>query len=452
MSSFDKGAVHIFTFCGERFAVDINTGSFLCVDEPSYKFIELLLNGNSPEIAEERIKEIYGDESSGVAREIESLIESGVIFSKSIPYFQSTLMLKSLCLNVSHMCNFSCSYCFAKKGSYGGREGIMSIEVAQKSIEYLVKHSSEAPQLEVDFFGGEPLLAYPLIQETIEYAKKKYPEIKWRFTLTTNASILDKEKEDFLYDNDVSIVLSLDGGRAVNDAFRVTGNGKGTFDIVVPHIRYVAEHRKQSEGYYVRGTYTHRTLSISDSVKALRELGCKFISLEPVVTDNEDISIKESDLEDLREEYEKLAKFYVESGGGREWKFFHFNIDTEAGPCIQKRVNGCGAGVEYLAISPCGDIYPCHQFDGISSMKLGDIFSGNVEDRVQQRFKDANYLFNKSKCAQCWARFYCSGGCLANNYRINDDLMEPYGIGCKIQKMRIEAALYVQYRLNGGGI
>jgi uncharacterized protein len=447
IEGFDDTSVHLFVYNGKRLALDVNSGSILNLDEPSFYFINELLRYGSSNIASARLREKFGDDSQEILNEMEELISGEILFSKPIPYFESTLTLKSMCLNVAHSCNFACKYCFAKKGSYGNSEELMSPEIAKKAIDFLTEASGGNSNLEVDFFGGEPLLAYNTVKETIIYTKREYPDKKWRFTITTNGSFLDEEKEKFLYQNDVSMVLSLDGDKNTNDKFRVLKDGAGTFDMVFPKIKDIADHRSLSEGYYIRGTYTKENLEISKTVMDLRDMGYKFISLEPVVSKDE-ISITEEDLVILKSEYEKLAKKYIESQKEGEWKFFHFNLDLEAGPCVQKRVNGCGAGVEYIAISPSGDIYPCHQFDGVREAKLGNINTGIINKELQEQFRKENYLFNKDKCKKCWAKFYCGGGCLANNYNINGSIAHTYSIGCEIQKMRIEAALYVYSELS----
>lgn len=451
MQSLRISNIHLFSFSKEKFVLDVNSGSLLKIDEPTFLYLIELTKGSSLEEAEKKLKRIFPDIQQ-VRNEIEKLIHEGILFSDMPDYFNSNLTLKSICLNVAHSCNFACKYCFAKKGSYGGKQSIMDFEISRKAIDFLIEKSNGHKSLEVDFFGGEPLLAIDTVKKTVNYAKENYPNKKFRFTLTTNASLITKEIENFLFDNDISVVLSLDGGKEKNDEFRIYRNGKGTYLDVIEKIKLVVENRRESQGYYVRGTYTHKTLDISKTVFELFNNGFDFISLEPVVSKDTEIAITEEDLYKLREEYEKLADFFVETQKSRKWQFFHFNIDLEAGPCIQKRIHGCGAGVEYIAISPNGDIYPCHQFDGVEKYKLGDIYSGITEPELTKKFKEANFLFNKKECSSCWARFYCSGGCIANNYNINGDMLSPYKIGCEIQKMRIEAALYVQYMLAEKGI
>ena len=453
MSDFlDKSSVHLFEFNSERFVLDVNSGSLFNIDSSTYDFLESIVNGESLNSSDAKLEKAIGKEAHIVRKEIETLIKENSLFSKLPEYFESNLILKSMCLNVAHACNFACKYCFAKKGSYGGSNALMSLEVAKSAINFLVKNSDGREHIEVDFFGGEPLLTFDIVKETIKYAKESYPEKKWRFTITTNGFLLDDAKEAFLYKNDVSIVLSLDGDKVTNDKYRIFKDGKGTFDSIFPKIKKVAEHRNESGGYYMRGTYTHGTMEISKTVEALRNFDFKYISLEPVVTRESGVGITKADLTTLKKEYEKLANYYIDSQKDGRWNFFHFNVDLETGPCVQKRIHGCGAGVEYVAISPDGNIYPCHQFDGIKETKLGNVFDGITNKVLQEKFRKANFLFNKSECINCWAKFYCSGGCLANNYTMNGDIFKPYQIGCEIQKMRIEAALYVQYKLSESGI
>ncbi len=450
-NKFSEASVHPFEFNGEYLVLDVNTGSLMEVDEPVFSFIKEIIQLGSFERAKSNIKAKLSNWDE-IVSEVKILIDQGLLFSSPPNYFESELILKSMCLNVAHACNFACKYCFAKQGNYGEKSGLMSFEVAKRAIDFLYENSKGRKHLEVDFFGGEPLLDFDVVKKTIYYARKQYADKEWRFTLTTNGSLLTEEMEKFFYENDVSLVLSLDGDKKINDMFRVFPDGKGTFDYILPKIKMVADHRKESGGYYVRGTYTKKTIHISKTVMDLHSFGFKYISLEPVVTTDKEINISEEDLPLLKREYEKLAKEYVESQKQGEWHFFHFNVDLEAGPCIQKRIHGCGAGVEYLAVSPSGEIYPCHQFDGIKEMKLGDIWNGITNKQLTEQFRKANFLFNKKECADCWARFYCSGGCLANNYNMTGDIFKPYRIGCETQKMRIEAALYVQAKLRELGI
>ncbi len=448
---FSESSVHPFKFNKKYLILDVNTGSLFDVDEPTFYFVKKLIETDSLEEAEKKTNAKFKN-GAEIRNEIERLYREQSLFSKPPNYFESDLKLKSICLNVAHACNFACKYCFAKQGNYGEKNALMSFDVAKRAMDYLYKGSIGRKHLEVDFFGGEPLLDFDVIKKIILYTRSTYPDKEWRFTITTNGSLLTKEIEDFLYKNDVSIVLSLDGDKQTNDSFRILPDGTGTFNTIFPKILSVAKHREKSGGYYIRGTYTSKTMDISKTVMDLHNFGFKYISLEPVVTTDKTINIEKKNLPVLRKEYEKLADKYVESQDKDEWHFFHFNIDLEAGPCIQKRIHGCGAGVEYMAVSPDGSLYPCHQFDGIEEMKLGNIWDGIQNKELIEQFKKANFLFNKKECTDCWARFYCSGGCLANNYTMNHNIFKPYDVGCETQKMRIEAALYVQVKLREKGI
>ncbi len=448
---FSENSAHPFHFNDKYFVLDVNTGSLFDVDEPTFYFVKKLVETDSFEEAENETNKKFRN-AKEVREEVEHLYKEHLLFSEPPNYFESDLRLKSMCLNVAHACNFACKYCFAKQGNYGEKDSLMSFDVAKQAMDFLYKSAVGRINLEVDFFGGEPLLDFDVIKKIIPYTRSTYPDKKWRFTITTNGSLLTKEIETFLYDNDVSIVLSLDGDKITNDTFRILPDGKGTFNLIFPKISSVAKHREKSGGYYVRGTYTSTTMNISKTVMDLHNFGFKYISLEPVVTTDKTINIDEENLPALRKEYEKLADEYVNSQESGHWHFFHFNVDLEAGPCIQKRIHGCGAGVEYMVTSPDGSLYPCHQFDGIEEMKLGNVWEGVQNKKLQEQFKKANFLFNKKECATCWARFYCSGGCLANNYVMNHDIFKPYNVGCATQKMRIEAALYVQAKLKEKGI
>jgi len=450
LADFDTKSVHAFSFNQEFFVLDVNSGSLLKIDEPTFLYLEKVLTHCSLEKAEQVLKNKVQDISE-IRKEVELLINEEILFSKSIDYYESELTLKSMCLNVAHACNFACKYCFAKKGQYGEKKSLMTFQAARTAIDFLVENSRNRRDLEIDFFGGEPLFAFDTVRRTIDYARISYPDRNFRFTITTNGSLLNEEIENYLYENNVSIVLSLDGSKEVNDKFRVYNNGEGTFSDIIDKIRIVTNHRKGSGGYYVRGTYTHQTLEISKTVMDLFNLGFDYISLEPVVAREKEMGICNSDLEVLKKEYEELADEFIETQKSRRWHFFHFNIDLTAGPCIQKRIHGCGAGVEYVAVSPNGNFYPCHQFDGIEETLLGNVSTGISNKELQENFRYANFLFNKKECSNCWARFYCSGGCLANNYNMNGNILIPYAIGCEIQKQRIEAALYVQYKLMEDG-
>jgi uncharacterized protein len=323
----------------------------------------------------------------------------------------------------------------------------MPRNVARAGIDFLVHESGGHHNVEVDFFGGEPLMNWPVVVDTMEYATTTYPGKTWRFTLTTNGSLLRKDMFSALEKYDVSVVLSLDGGRATNDTNRVLKNAKGTFDAIIERIRQFTATRDQG-GYFVRGTYARNTMAFAQSVRDLHEYGFRYISMEPVVLSADSaLALRDSDLPAIRAQYEDLIAYFLgELHSGSAFDFFHFKLDLEAGPCLGKRIYGCGAGVEYMAVAPNGDIFPCHQFDGVPEYRMGNVLQVPALQRPElvADFAHANFLFAKEECSGCWARFYCSGGCLANNYALNRDLLKPYALGCAIQKERIEAALAVK--------
>jgi uncharacterized protein len=324
---------------------------------------------------------------------------------------------------------------------------LMTQEVARAGVDFLVRESGGHKNVEVDFFGGEPLMNWGVVVDTMAYARSAYPLKKWRFTLTTNGSLLRDDMFPLLEANDVSVVLSLDGGRRANDANRVFKDGRGTFNAIVERIRRFTRTRDEG-GYFVRGTYARNTLAFAESVRELHGLGFKYISMEPVVLSADSaLALQNSDLPAIRAQYEELIAYFLsELGSGTGFDFFHFKLDLEAGPCLSKRIYGCGAGVEYMAVAPNGDVFPCHQFDGVQEYRMGNVLMSPALERPElvAEFAHANFLFAKEECGRCWARFYCSGGCLANNYATSGALLKPYALGCSIQKERIEAALAVK--------
>lgn len=432
--------------------LDVPSGSIFAVDKKIYDYLRVILEdpGSTTQLVQDRtglgVEDIHEIEG-----ELERLIAAQCLFTVAGRPTEdsSQLILKSLCLNVAHTCNFACRYCFADGGDYRGQATLMSRDVAHAGIDFLVRESSSHKNVEVDFFGGEPLMDWDVVVDTMEYARTSYPGKMWRFTLTTNGSLLRDDMFSILEAYNVSLVLSLDGGRKTHDANRVFKDGRGTFDTILERIRHFTKTRDEEGGYFVRGTYARNTLDFArSSVRDLHELGFKYISMEPVVLSAESaLALQSSDLPAIREQYEELISYFLhELRSGSGFEFFHFKLDLEAGPCLSKRIYGCGAGVEYMAVAPSGDVFPCHQFDGIDKFKMGNVLSDPVIDRpdLVAEFAHANFLFAKDACSTCWARFYCSGGCLANNYLINGDILKPYELGCAIQKERIEAALVVK--------
>jgi uncharacterized protein len=443
-------SAHLFERGGFFVLLDVPSGSIFSVDKRVYDYLQVVLA--NPESDAAQLERVIGLDAQTIAEiegELEQLIARGCLFTQlAMPTEDSSaLTLKSLCLNVAHECNFACTYCFAHGGGYHGEATLMSREVARAGIDFLVRESGKHHNVEVDFFGGEPLMNWAVVVDTMEYAKTTYAEKVWRFTLTTNGSLLREDMFRVLEENDVSVVLSLDGGRTTNDANRVLKNAQGTFDTIIERIRRFAVTRDEG-GYFVRGTYARNTMAFAQSVRDLHGYGFKYISMEPVVLSADSaLALQESNLPAIRAQYEELIAYFLgELHSGSRFDFFHFKLDLEAGPCLSKRIYGCGAGVEYMAVAPDGDIFPCHQFDGVLEYRMGNVLQSPVLQRpeLMAEFTHANFLFAKEECRSCWARFYCSGGCLANNYATNGDLLKPYALGCAIQKERIEAALAVK--------
>ena len=354
--------------------------------------------------------------------------------------------IKAVCLNIIHDCNLRCKYCFADEGEYHGHKGRMSLDVAKKAIDYVIKKSGPRRNIEIDLFGGEPLMALDVIKPLIAYAReeeKKYNK-NIRFTMTTNGTLLNEETMKFLDKEMGNIILSIDGRKCVNDSVRVRADESGCYDNILPKIKEMVKNRDKSKQYYVRGTFTRNNTDFYEDVMHLANEGFDEISIEPVVLeDSHELSLREEDLETIFKSYDDLYNEMRrrKEENDEEFKFYHFNIDLQGGPCVYKRISGCGAGYEYIAITPEGDIYPCHQFVGKEEFKLGDIYDIDKFDmKMSKEFKKA-HIYNKPKCRECWAKFYCSGGCQANNFNFNGDMKIPYDLGCKMQKKRIECAI-----------
>ncbi len=442
--------IHKFIQNDDFFVIDINTGSVHLIDELVYDLLnedgnlekELLVEQYSGKYEKEDILEALD--------EINCLIEEGVLYSKdlyediAINSTKGKSYIKALCLNIAHDCNLKCKYCFAEEGEYKGKRQLMSAEVGKKAIDFVIKHSGPRKNIEIDFFGGEPLLVFDTIKEIVEYGRseeKKYGK-NIRFTMTTNGTLLNDEIMEYIDKNMGNIVLSIDGRKEVNDSVRLRADGSGIYENIVPKYKKMAEMRGESKQYYVRGTFTRNNTDFYEDVKHMAELGFKEISIEPVVLpEGDELSLREEDLPVIFQQYDKLYQYMLERHKeGNEFKFYHFNINLQGGPCVYKRIAGCGAGHEYVAITPEGDVYPCHQFVGNLDFKLGDIFEDKLDEGISMNFKEA-HIYNKPKCKDCWARFYCSGGCQANNFNFNNDIHVPYELGCKMQKKRIECAI-----------
>ena len=398
----------------------------------------------------------YGkEEIKEAVSEILELKEAGMLYSEDIyePYIDSfknrETVVKALCLHIAHDCNLACKYCFAEEGEYHGRRALMSFEVGKKALDFLVANSGNRVNLEVDFFGGEPLMNFDVVKQLVEYGRtlEEPNNKKFRFTLTTNGVLLNQDIIDFANKEMANVVLSIDGRKEVHDFMRPRRGGQGSYDEIVPKFEKVAESRNQMD-YYVRGTFTHHNLDFSEDVLHLADLGFKQISVQPVVADEkEDYAITEADIPYIKEQYDKLAQEMIKrSKEGKGFNFFHFMIDLEGGPCVAKRLSGCGSGTEYLAVTPWGDFYPCHQFVGQDEFLMGNVDDGITRTEIQDTFKGCN-VYAKEKCKDCFAKFYCSGGCAANSYNFHGHINDAYEIGCELQRKRIECAIMMKAAL-----
>lgn len=432
--------------------VDVNGGAVHVVDEITFDVLDYYELDDAEKIAK-KLPKYTLDEIKETFDEIKSLVEDGLLYSPDnyldIDAFKNREpVVKAMCLHIAHDCNLKCKYCFASQGDFGGAKSIMSFEVGKKALEYLVDNSGSRKNLEVDFFGGEPLMNFEVVKQLVEYGNELAKEKgkNFRFTITTNGVLLDDEIIDYVNEHMHNVVLSLDGRKSINDDMRPTLNDKGSYDIIVPKFQKLIEKRKDKY-YYVRGTFTRDNMDFSKDVLHFKDLGFDLTSVEPVVGDESNpYALREEDLPKILDEYEKLAVEYSKMRVNNEpFRFFHFMVDLSQGPCVIKRMTGCGAGNEYLAITPEGDIYPCHQFVGQEEFKMGNVMTDKVElpKEMQETFKEA-HIYAKDECSKCWAKFYCSGGCHANAFNFNNDILKPYDLGCQMQRKRLECALMVE--------
>ena len=451
----DKASkMHKFHLNNKYIILDVNTGAVHVVDKIVYDIIDHY--GEKPIDEIKKIyKSIYGEKAvEDVYNEIDQLVNDGLLFSEDVDIsnfkYNEKNIVKAMCLHVAHDCNLKCSYCFASQGNFKGERSMMSLEVGKKALEYLVENSGSRRNLEVDFFGGEPLMNFDLVKDLVDYGRnlEKKHNKNFRFTITTNGILLDDEKIDYINENMSNVVLSLDGRKEVNDNMRKTISGDGSYDIILPKFKKMVEKRGDKD-YYIRGTFTSNNIDFSKDAMDFYKNGFKKISIEPVVTSEEmDYALREEHLQSVLNEYEKFSKEYINiKKMDKDFYFFHFMIDLKQGPCIIKRAVGCGAGSEYMAVTPEGDLYPCHQFVGEEEFKLGNVFEGVSRDDLRDKFKKAN-VYNKIECRRCWARFYCSGGCHANSYHAHKDLSKSYRLGCEMEKKRIECAISVLANLD----
>lgn len=460
--------VHQYINNGYSIILDVNSGSVHVAEPVMYDAVKVLsgmvsdMEKPRPLTVEEK-EAVFSSLAGKYPRkeleesleEIEELINREQLFAKDIyqdfvmDFKRRKTVVKALCLHIAHDCNLACRYCFAEEGEYHGRRALMSFEVGKKALDFLIASSGGRRNLEVDFFGGEPLMNWEVVKQLVNYGREqeKLYDKHFRFTLTTNGVLLSDEVMEFCNREMANVVLSLDGRKEVNDMMRPFRNGKGSYDLIVPKFRKFAESRGQTD-YYVRGTFTHHNLDFAQDAIHFADLGFRQMSIEPVVASpEEEYAIREEDLPVILEQYDQLAAEYIRrKKEGRGFNFFHFMLDLKAGPCVAKRLSGCGSGTEYLAVTPWGDFYPCHQFVGQEEFLLGNVDVGIVNTPVRDEFKLCN-VYAKEACRDCFARFYCSGGCAANSYHFHGQITDAYEIGCVMQKKRIECAIMIKAAL-----
>ena len=449
--------VHQYKMGGYNIVIDVNSGAIHVVDDMTYDMIEMYESSDKDSIFAEMAKRYpdHKDEIAEVWDEIAELIAAEELFTKDSyePYItdfaKRPTVVKALCLHIAHDCNLACQYCFAEEGEYHGKRELMSYEVGRKALDFLVANSGNRRNLEVDFFGGEPLMNFQVVKDLVAYGRslEETHDKKFRFTLTTNGVLLNDDIMEFANKEMGNVVLSIDGRKEVHDRMRPFRKGAGSYDLIVPKFQKFADSRHQ-EKYYVRGTFTHNNLDFSKDVLHLADLGFKQISVEPVVAQETDsYAIREEDLPQLMEEYENLALEMVKRHGKEnDFNFFHFMIDLEGGPCVAKRLSGCGSGTEYLAVTPWGDLYPCHQFVGQEEFLMGNVDEGITKPEIADEFRGCS-VYSKESCKNCFARFYCSGGCMANSYKFHNTINDTYEVSCEMERKRVECAIMIKAAL-----
>lgn len=447
--------IHKYRLLDLNIVLDVCSGAVHVVDDISYDILDYtdenmpkdcpyeITDALKDKYSENDIKECYG--------ELYTLKEEGQLYSPDTyeaiaKNWNKKSYVKALCLHIAHDCNLRCKYCFADTGEFHGGRSLMSAETGKKAIDFVIANSGARRNIEIDYFGGEPLMNFDVVKEITEYAKEQgmKHDKNFRFTVTTNGTLLNDDIKQYINENMSNVVLSIDGRKEVNDRMRYRVDGSGSYDSIVPKFQDMAQSRGQ-ENYYVRGTFTANNLDFSKDVLHLADLGFKQTSVEPVVAPyTEDYALREEHIEKVFEEYEKLAEEYIKRRKeGKPFNFFHFMIDLDQGPCAVKRLSGCGAGSEYLAITPEGDIYPCHQFVGNTDFLMGNVYDGKINEDIRGGFERSN-IYTKDKCRDCFAKFYCSGGCSANAYNFNKDINKPYELACEFEKKRVECAIAIE--------
>lgn len=446
-----KEKIHKFYLNGIYMVLDINSGAVHVADEMIDAMLDIF-DGTNGEAVVAALTDRYDPvELREAVKELEALVDRQELFAPDLDVplaFREEPLVKSLCLHVAHDCNLRCKYCFAGTGDFGHDRSLMSKEVGEKAVDFIIANSGQRKHCELDFFGGEPLMNMPVVKHVVQYVRKREQETgkEFKLTLTTNGVLLKDETIQYLNAHNISLVLSLDGRKEVHDHMRPNVGGKGSYDQILANFKKTIAARG-NQNYFLRGTFTAHNLDFTADVLDMAEQGFDLLSVEPVVAKDCDYAIEEAHLPRLFAEYEKLAEaFLARKAEGKGFFFFHFNMDINNGPCVAKRLSGCGAGHEYFAVAPNGDLYPCHQFVGRDYYLLGNIFGGVTNKEMPQQFRQAHVL-NKPECSKCWARFYCSGGCHANADLFNGDIKKPYQIGCELQKKRLECALMIQATL-----
>lgn len=450
--------IHQYKLCGYNIVLDVCSGAVHAVDDIAYDIIALFEENEKNDVIK-KMQEKYCKSGDVILQDIEEcydqilqLKNNGKLFSKDTfenmagELKQRTAgVVKALCLHIAHSCNLNCSYCFASQGNYHGERALMSFETGKRALDFLIENSGSRRNLEVDFFGGEPLMNFDVVKRLVAYAREieKEHNKNFRFTLTTNGVLIDDDVIDFANREMSNVVLSLDGRKEIHDRFRVDYAGNGSWEKIVPKFQKLVEARGDKD-YYMRGTFTHANPDFLKDIQQMLDLGFTQLSMEPVVTKSGDPSeLTEEDLPIVLDQYEKLAELMLKrEKEGKPFTFYHYMIDLKGGPCIYKRISGCGSGTEYMAVTPWGDLYPCHQFVGEEKFKLGDIYNGVINKAIQNEFASCN-VYAREQCRNCWAKLYCSGGCAANAYHATGSVKGVYEYGCKLFKKRMECAIAV---------
>lgn len=447
--------IHRYQKKGLNFVLDVNSGAVHLLDDISYAVSGLLdenMGDTCPQSIIDALPDYTADEIREAYDELYELKKAGQLFAQDdyinvSRYIPVNAPVKALCLHVAHDCNLRCKYCFASTGDFGQGRKIMPPDIAKKAIDFVIARSGVRHNIEVDFFGGEPLMAWDTVTQTVDYARsleEKYNK-KFRFTITTNGLLLDEDKRKYINENMDNCVLSLDGRREVNDEFRKTVAGTGSYDTIVPKFKALVDERDPNLDYYARGTFTSHNLDFAEDVLSIADAGFDRLSVEPVTADPGcGYDLTEDDLPKIEAEYDRLTDIMLErKKEGKPFTFFHFMVDLDQGPCVVKRLRGCGAGYEYVAVTPDGDIYPCHQFVGKDEFKQGSVLDQSFNMDIAQKFAGMN-IYSRPKCQKCWAKFYCSGGCSAANYNMNHDMNDSYDLGCEMERKRLECAIYLK--------